>query len=70
MEDFDIGSASVKLLLPVLKMSLPEIVDTAMPADSKFHNRGVVSIKKTCPMRASKSMLLLPASRTSRSCAS
>ena len=32
MEDFYIGSASVKLFLPVFKMTFPELVDIALPA--------------------------------------
>src|SRR5262249_9188099 len=31
MEDFYIGSASVKLFLPIFKMNFPEIVDMALP---------------------------------------
>jgi 4-hydroxy-3-polyprenylbenzoate decarboxylase len=56
MEDFAIGAASVKLFLPVLKMSFPEIVDVALPAEGVFHNLVFVSIKKTYPMQAFKVM--------------
>ncbi len=56
MEDFYIGSASVKLFLPVLKMNFPEIVDLALPAEGVFHNLVFVSIKKTYPMQAFKIM--------------
>src|ERR1700722_9476737 len=38
MEDFYIGSASVKLFLPIFKMNFPEIVDIALPAEGVFHN--------------------------------
>ncbi len=56
MEDFYIGSASVKLFLPVLKMNFPEIVDLALPAEGVFHNLVFVSIKKAYPMQAYKIM--------------
>jgi 4-hydroxy-3-polyprenylbenzoate decarboxylase len=56
MEDFYIGSASVKLFLPIFKMNFPEIVDMALPAEGVFHNLVFVSIKKTYPMQAYKIM--------------
>jgi 4-hydroxy-3-polyprenylbenzoate decarboxylase len=56
MEDFYIGSASVKLFLPILKMTFPELVDLALPAEGVFHNLVFVSIKKTYPMQAFKLM--------------
>lgn len=56
MEDFYMGSASVKLFLPIFKMTFPEIVDIALPAEGVFHNLVFVSIKKTYPMQAYKIM--------------
>ncbi len=56
MEDFYIGTASVKLFLPVFKMTFPEIVDLALPAEGVFHNLVFVSIRKTYPMQAYKIM--------------
>lgn len=56
MEDFYIGTASVKLFLPILKMNFPELVDIALPAEGVFHNLLFVSIKKTYPMQAFKIM--------------
>ncbi|HEV2331470.1 MAG TPA: UbiD family decarboxylase [Verrucomicrobiae bacterium] len=56
MEDFYIGSSSVKLFLPIFKMNFPEIVDIALPAEGVFHNLVFVSIKKTYPMQAYKIM--------------
>ncbi|MBX3732668.1 MAG: UbiD family decarboxylase [Verrucomicrobiae bacterium] len=56
MEDFYIGSASVKLFLPVFRMNFPEIVDIALPAEGVFHNLVFVSIRKTYPMQAYKIM--------------
>ena len=56
MEDFYIGSASVQLFLPIFKMTFPELVDLALPAEGVFHNLVFVSIKKTYPMQAYKIM--------------
>lgn len=56
MEDFYLGSASVRLFLPVLKLTFPEIVDLALPPEGVFHNLVFVSIKKTYPMQAFKIM--------------
>jgi 4-hydroxy-3-polyprenylbenzoate decarboxylase len=56
MEDFYIGTASVRLFLPVLKMNFPELVDLALPAEGVFHNLVFVSIKKAYPMQAYKIM--------------
>ena len=56
MEDFYMGSASVKLFLPIFRMNFPEITDIALPAEGVFHNLVFVSIKKTYPMQAFKIM--------------
>src|SRR5438874_6517323 len=56
MEDFYIGSASVRLFLPVLKLNFPEIIDIALPAEGVFHNLLFVSIRKSYPMQAYKIM--------------
>jgi 4-hydroxy-3-polyprenylbenzoate decarboxylase len=56
MEDFYIGTASLKLFLPILKMTFPELVDLALPAEGVVHNLVFVSIKKTYPMQAFKIM--------------
>jgi 4-hydroxy-3-polyprenylbenzoate decarboxylase len=56
MEDFYIGSASVRLFLPILKMNFPELVDIALPAEGVFHNLVFISIRKTYPMQAYKLM--------------
>lgn len=56
MEDFYIGTASVRLFLPILKMNFPELVDMALPAEGVFHNLLFVSIRKTYPMQAYKIM--------------
>ena len=56
MEDFWLGSASVRILLPVLKMNFPELVDLALPAEGVFHNMVFVSLKKQYPYQAFKLM--------------
>ncbi len=56
MEDFYLGSVAVKLFLPVFKLTFPEIVDIALPAEGVFHNLVFVSIRKTYPMQAFKIM--------------
>ncbi len=56
MEDFYMGTASVKLFLPVLKMNFPELADLALPAEGVFHNLVFASIKKSYPMQAYKIM--------------
>ena len=56
MEDFYIGTASVRIFLPIFKMNFPEIADIALPAEGVFHNLVFVSIRKTYPMQAYKIM--------------
>jgi 4-hydroxy-3-polyprenylbenzoate decarboxylase len=56
MEDFYMGTASVRIFLPVFKMNFPEIVDIALPAEGVFHNLVFVSIKKQYPYHAFKIM--------------
>ncbi len=56
MEDYYMGTASVRLFLPVIKMHFPEIVDIALPMEGVFHNLVFVSIKKQYPWQAFKIM--------------
>jgi 4-hydroxy-3-polyprenylbenzoate decarboxylase len=56
MEDFYMGTASVRIFLPVFKMNFPEIVDMALPAEGVFHNLVAVSIQKQFPYHAMKVM--------------
>src|SRR5205809_136830 len=56
MEDFYIGDASVRILLPVFKMNFPELVDMTLPAEGVFHNLVFVSIRKQYPYQAFKVM--------------
>ncbi len=56
MEDFHMGTASVRIFLPVFKTNFNEIVDMALPAEGAFHNLVIVSIKKQFPYHAMKVM--------------
>jgi 4-hydroxy-3-polyprenylbenzoate decarboxylase len=56
MEDFYLGHATERIFLPLLKMTIPEIVDYHMPAEGIFHNLVFVSIKKEYPGQAYKVM--------------
>ena len=55
-EDFFMGKASERLMLPALQMTLPEVVDMNMPAEGIFHNLVIVSMKKEYPGHAQKVM--------------
>jgi len=56
MEDFYLGGATERIFLPLLKMTMPEIVDYHMPAEGIFHNLVLVSIRKEYPGHAFKVM--------------
>ena len=55
-EDFFMGKAAERLMLPALKMTLPEVLDINMPAEGVFHNLVIVSIRKEYPGHARKVM--------------
>ena len=46
MEDFYLGHATERIFLPLLKLTIPEIVDYHMPAEGIFHNLVFVSIRE------------------------
>ena len=56
MEDYYLGHATERIFLPLLKLTVPEIVDYHMPAEGGFHNLVLVSIKKSYPGQAYKVM--------------
>jgi 4-hydroxy-3-polyprenylbenzoate decarboxylase len=56
MEDCYLGKATVRILLPLIKLILPEIVDINLPQEGVFHNLAIVSIKKSYPLQAKKVM--------------
>ena len=55
-EDYFMGSAGARLMLPALQLTLPEVVDVNMPAEGIFHNLLLVSIKKEYAGHARKVM--------------
>jgi 4-hydroxy-3-polyprenylbenzoate decarboxylase len=56
MEDYYLGHATERIFLPLLKLTIPEIVDYHMPAEGIFHNLVFVSIDKQYPGQAYKVM--------------
>ncbi len=56
MEDYYLGHATERIFLPLLKLTIPEIVDYHMPPEGIFHNLVFVSIKKEYPGQAYKVM--------------
>jgi 4-hydroxy-3-polyprenylbenzoate decarboxylase len=56
MEDYYLGNATERIFLPLLKLTVPEIVDYHMPAPGIFHNLVFVSIDKQYPGQAYKVM--------------
>jgi 4-hydroxy-3-polyprenylbenzoate decarboxylase len=56
MEDYYLGHATERIFLPLLKLTIPEIVDYHMPAPGIFHNLVFVSIDKQYPGQAYKVM--------------
>ncbi len=56
MEDCYLGKATERLFLPLIKMTLPELVDMNLPLEGVFHNCAILSIKKSFPMHAKKVM--------------
>jgi 4-hydroxy-3-polyprenylbenzoate decarboxylase len=56
MEDFYLGKASERVFLPLIKKTLPEIVDMHFPAAGIFHNIVLISIDKRYPGHARKIM--------------
>ena len=56
MEDYYLGHATERIFLPLLKLTIPEVVDYHMPAEGIFHNLVFVSIDKQYPGQAYKVM--------------
>ena len=55
-EDCYMGKAIERIFLPILKKTLPEIVDMNLPWEGVFHNCLIVSIRKSYPGHAQKVM--------------
>jgi 4-hydroxy-3-polyprenylbenzoate decarboxylase len=56
MEDYYLGKASERVFLPLIRKTVPEIVDMHFPAAGIFHNIVIVSIDKRYPGHARKIM--------------
>ena len=56
MEDYWLGHATERIFRPLLKLTLPEVVDYHMPSYGIFHNLVFVSIRKQYPGHAWKVM--------------
>jgi len=59
MEDCYMGKATERLFLPLIKKSLPEVVDMNLPLEGVFHNLCFVSIDKRYPGQTRKVMYAL-----------
>jgi 4-hydroxy-3-polyprenylbenzoate decarboxylase len=56
MEDAYLGKTTERLFLPLVRVTLPEIVDMHLPVHGVFHNLAIISIKKEFPGHARKVM--------------
>jgi 4-hydroxy-3-polyprenylbenzoate decarboxylase len=56
MEDGWMGKAVERIFLPMVRLSVPEIVDMNLPVEATFHNMAFVSIRKRYPGHAFKVM--------------
>lgn len=56
MEDTYLGKATERLFLPLLRMTLPELVDMDLPKEGGFHSCALVSIRKRYPFHTRKLM--------------
>ena len=59
MEDCFMAKATERIFLPLMKKTLPELVDMNLPLEGVFHNMVVVSINKSFPGHARKVMYAL-----------
>jgi len=55
-EDAYMGKAVERIFLPMMKLTIPELVDINMPIEGVFHNLMIVSIRKSYPGQARKVM--------------
>jgi 4-hydroxy-3-polyprenylbenzoate decarboxylase len=56
MEDAYMGKAVERIFLPLMRLTIPELVDINLPIEGVFHNLMIVSIKKSYPGQARKVM--------------
>jgi 4-hydroxy-3-polyprenylbenzoate decarboxylase len=55
-EDAYLGKAVERIFLPLMKLTMPELVDINLPPEGIFHNLMIVSIRKSYPGQARKVM--------------
>src|SRR6476660_3177157 len=55
-EDAYMGKAVERIFLPLMKLTIPELVDINLPVEGVFHNLMIVSIRKAYPGQARKVM--------------
>ena len=55
-EDAYMGKAVERIFLPMMKLTIPELVDINLPIEGVFHNLMIVSIRKSYPGQARKVM--------------
>jgi 4-hydroxy-3-polyprenylbenzoate decarboxylase len=55
-EDAWMGKAVERIFLPLMKLTIPELVDINLPIEGVFHNLMIVSIRKSYPGQARKVM--------------
>ena len=55
-EDAWMGKAVERIFLPLMKLTIPELVDINLPIEGVFHNLMLVSIRKSYPGQARKVM--------------
>ncbi len=53
-EDAWMGKAVERIFLPLMKLTIPELVDINLPIEGVFHNLMIVSIRKSYPGQARK----------------
>ena len=56
MEDAWMGKAVERIFLPLMRLTIPEIVDVNLPVEGVFHNLMIVSIRKSYAGQARKVM--------------
>jgi 4-hydroxy-3-polyprenylbenzoate decarboxylase len=55
-EDAWMGKAVERIFIPMMKLTIPELVDINLPIEGVFHNLMIVSIRKSYPGQARKVM--------------
>ncbi len=55
-EDYYLGKATERIMLPLLKTLIPDILDYELPMFGAFHNCAIIQIRKHYPLHARKVM--------------